>query len=552
MSGSPIPQTVINPFTSDSGGGSPFINWSLLPVLPVYAGDSIAAALATLESTGGTLVLTAATYDITAELQISAASKTIRIVGQPHAGYSGGGTRIRATAAMRSVMAVLGPYHTFEHIVLDANDLATYGRYLDQWAFGRSIGCRFTGAIKDGTYASDSGINDTAISISDWYDHNGSVWASAGIIGQYPSGGFAKNPIAITGTASITAGNATINIVGSATDLTTIGLRKGDPIRVGATAATAYYGLINTVAAASVTIQNGGFSAPLPTVTAVGQEFAIGSGDAWHDERQANNQLTTFLNCLLRGSGGSGLRSNGLFGHTTIGGQFDFNSFFGISIASTDGTICWSGSYTHPYCEANISTHAFYIGAGRNITITNPVLNGETWLVAGTLPDTGTVYMNGLAEDLILGAFQNFLLEFWNDAGTIKHRTVGEFANAYNPLHATKILNRSAAWTATPLVAAGVGFATGVGISAAATHAVLFDVARDQDEAMQGLATIESNESGTAICVALGITNSNVNGTTRSRPRILLTDAATGVPFNLTALGVGKTIRIRVHVRIRG
>src|SRR5205807_7696227 len=114
-----------------------------------------------------------------------------------------------------------------------------------------------TNALLDGIHCDNLGLNQ-AIETSYWFSYNnGKLYATAAILGQYTAIG-AGGPLvlqaAIAGTATTVAGSDTITIVGGP-NLTSLGIRIGDILRVGSVASTSYFGQIASVTANTVVVE---------------------------------------------------------------------------------------------------------------------------------------------------------------------------------------------------------------------------------------------------------------------------------------------------------
>lgn len=142
-----------------------------------------------------------------------------------------------------------------------------------------------------------------------------------------------------------------------------------------------------------------------------------------------------------------------------------------------------------------------------------------------------------------------FVVYLANNAGTLQHAIYSSAINAVASNYASKVTGASATLQNTPQVAAGVDFTTGVGVDAAATQQLVFNTAA-QTSGDEGLwnAYVAFNSAGTDVVVDTFSTNINVNGTTRRRVSLTVTNATTGAGFPLTvaSIAAGKIMAIKV------
>ena len=148
----------------------------------------------------------------------------------------------------------------------------------------------------------------------------------------------------------------------------------------------------------------------------------------------------------------------------------------------------------------------------------------------------------------ILGQkIQGFTFFFHNSGGTLNHRI--RAAGGVNATFADKITGATNGDTASPTGAdASTAFAGGGKVSTNRAHGFMFDTAAQTIADLSGVAVITVNTTGTDLSVQLLFENYDVNGTTRVRPLLMFTDAATGADFNLTTGNVtsGKVIQVPV------
>lgn len=174
---------------------------------------------------------------------------------------------------------------------------------------------------------------------------------------------------------------------------------------------------------------------------------------------------------------------------------------------------------------------------------------GSGALVFGTSPSMTGVSITDGNLTLKSALFQSVDIEVQNDGGTLKHRTWASYSGGGAPTYGSKVVGASQTQTATPLVAAGVDFAAGWGINAAATNQLHANTAAAQVAVdVAGMAVIVLNSTGTAVNVELTLVSINVNGTTRLRPVLIFTNATSGAAFAIDTTNIpsGKILVTRV------
>ena len=131
------------------------------------------------------------------------------------------------------------------------------------------------------------------------------------------------------------------------------------------------------------------------------------------------------------------------------------------------------------------------------------------------------------------GAFQAFSIKIVNTSGTMQH-SIFAGATATTAIYDDKVTGATTTLTNTPLAAAGVDFAAGGGIVAAATNKFVINTATQEPAGeFSGVAHIANNTSGTALTVEIQNGSRDINGTTRFRPEFTLRNAATGAVWNI-------------------
>ena len=519
-------------------------------VFTTFGGDGVAIQAAINAAAADVtkppvLYLRGGVWKIEAELTLPVGCRPLTIIGEPTDYMGVAGTILRADKKMRSVLAIFSPYHELVNLKFDANRNATQGRFIQGWTFGRQSWVVVTNAIADGDFLNnaDGTINDCILSKQCFYVGNGITYVTSAIASQYTNG----TRTTIAGTAATTAGDPVVRFTG-APDLTTLGIRRGDFLRLGAVKATSRYLQIDKVAPATITLQ--GAANNLPKTTVTGLPFAIGVGDGWHDTLFRDNNRNVFDDCVFRGSGGSGIVMCGLYGDTVRDGLADFNNFFGVVMGSCDNVaLLDSASLQNVYMEEN--TADYFFGQVTNVTVANPNRNASIFSIIGSSPQ-GTIVRNGTVESIALGAPQNFLVEVRNQNGVLQSRIVADHWEGFASLQADRVSGASVNWTPVPVVSTTTGFANGVGIRSDG-FLLLLNTPNGQDAGISGLAIVEFSNVTPALVASLSVDlATNVGGVTMVRPALRLS-SQTGAPqeWRTTTITPNKSIGIRLQAYIR-
>jgi len=150
--------------------------------------------------------------------------------------------------------------------------------------------------------------------------------------------------------------------------------------------------------------------------------------------------------------------------------------------------------------------------------------------------------------------FNQFTVEIKNNAGTLQHHICTSHMDAGQAVSANLIQGISGAsvtFQNTPTVGAGTGFG-GVGVGITGGN-IYFDTAAQTRAANWSTAVVEYYDGNAQrVNAAVGFDSININGTTRSRLAIFLTDDLTGAAatINTTLLPAGKTISIKVFAGV--
>jgi hypothetical protein len=520
-----------------------FIDASMYPTIQ----DAINAAIAATPGPVAVVLPDGPTF-LTSEVQIPVLpqSRPLTLLGRRHRGIDQNkGTTLIATAPMRSMIAVLSANHRIQDIRMDANRQARYGLYMQNSYASQFDNVLIMNALLDGWhFTSDNSNNDAVHMVNCWAHANGTTFATAAIASQY-QGLFA--PVqTIGGTASISAGNTTINVTGGP-DLTTLGIRRNDFVRVGDPANTAFFGTVDSVSVSSIVVQ----PQVVPQMSGAGLPFAAFVGFGVNLANAVDNNVLVVSGGQFRGNSGSNFNVQGLFGSTFIGCVFTFGHFAGFSVSRTHDDAVGQGTLLQNcYFEAN---QAAEIWADRytDVTVLAPVFQSvrPPYKIRPheltSSPARGMVVSNGIRTLLPAGTEQTFVFELRNNGGTLEHRIVSDSVNGSPTSGASQINGASPTFTATPTLGAGTGFAAGAGI---VQNSIVFDTVAQAPapDFRPPSAVVEADGTARRPGVSVTQLSSNVGGTTVSRFALAFSD--NGNPFPLTTAGIQPGQRLAVRV----
>lgn len=488
-------------------------------------------------------------FKVNSEITVNCGSgKAIIFRGTPPNYTGSGGTIFRAGAGERSVLGVLSKYHQISYLKLDANNLATYACYLANATLTRFQDIVATKALLDGFHCDAAGLNQGVQLHAGVSINNGKTYATSGITGQYTLG---VAPTLITGTAGIVTSNATVTITGGP-DITTLGIRvgnAGDMVRVGAIAATAFYGQITAVTHVGVgndtiTLQpslNG-----FPTTTVAGQEFAIGIGFGWYEEiNSANGRNIINDSTILRGNGCGGMLMNSLYGDRIEFSDVSLNNSCGIALGLISNNVFLNQPVVeHVYMEFNTGPD-YVIGAVGDARIGNPSGGSALFSIGGGVTaTTGIIVRGNEVESITFGKRQNFLIIIQRVGGVIKHQIVST-STGFSALAADKVNGASATLATTPIGATALdsthGFVTGTGVYAAATNFVVLDTPGGYANNGQIYGSVSLRQkitsgaqSAVPLAAQIDMLAANINGVTRNRLVLIITNGLTNAAGDLT------------------
>lgn len=148
------------------------------------------------------------------------------------------------------------------------------------------------------------------------------------------------------------------------------------------------------------------------------------------------------------------------------------------------------------------------------------------------------------------GIYQVFTLAITNDAGTLKHQIIGDWASTTLPRSCTRIIGASATLAATPTVNSTTNFVSGVGILDGFENQIAFDV-ENQNTYSVGInlaAFVERYDGNVSVPSVSAIRNFfNVDGSSIVRVHLSFYNALSGAAWNINTTNIpsGKTIWIK-------
>lgn len=451
------------------------------------------------------------------------------------------GTVIKATGTVQSILNINYQFSEIRDLKLDANRLATYGVYFAGGTNSIFDNVEVTGALLDGFHSDAVHLNQSIRLERCFSVTNGSLYATAGILAQYTPSSVRQS--AIAGTASTISGNAVVTFAAGTPNLTTLGIRFGDILRVGSTSLTAFYGQIASVTANTITLNPRADN--LPTSTAAGQDYAIGIGWGWFEENSNANGFNRLIGSWFRSNGAGNIMMGGLYGDKVRDGYADFSYGVGISMgyAYNIGTL-YQPIVDGVYQEGGIGPDYLFGNITDGVVIA-PGGGGHIFSTGGGAGQI-TIVRGGQAYSQQFGPYQNFLIDFNNNGGTKRHRITSDSINAFDSSLVDRLNGATAAWTNTPTVSNVTPFLGAVGAVSGDTTILLLDTLAAQGNTTAS-AVVEYDDSGlTGLRATLFIVSSNVNGVTIQRPALRLYDS-TGTAVNwMAAIPAGKSVRVRI------
>lgn len=353
--------------------------------LPLAVAAANAAGDA-LELTGGVV------YSVSAELRLGNGNGQRVIV-------HGNGAVVRATQAMRSVLAVYSNSCVIRDLFVEAQRVADYGFYTDTSSVSTYDNVDVLQPLADGWHVSHG--NDRSRFLGCSARLCGTIWHTSGYAGPSP----ANIRTLVTGTASVAAtGSANGRVVtftGLSVPLTSMGLRRGDwlsvdPAAPGHDGAMFWAPILQVDSASQLTLDFHpyfpGYTDPL--------KFSIHRGDGFHfGPGRADNNVHEMASCLAENVACSGFYLGGLYGArcrnlqvnaagahpVVIGGGAQDRHVLGTSMHGFYTENGLNGASSHVYCDGAIgltldTCNASGVVASSNPSISTGVVTNDQYL----------------------------------------------------------------------------------------------------------------------------------------------------------------------------
>lgn len=317
------------------------------------------------------------------------------LVGAPDIGGQNG-TRIKAIAPMRSVM-VLGGRIRATDIRFDANHAADHALHLQGFARGHMEHCTVTSARSDGVLAArrtdgdDHAPNGSALWRSCWIERNGTVYCDTSLESDYLNVLDGQREV-VQGLTGTTDGGETIEVSG--VDLSTLGLRVADLVRIGA--GSLRLGVVESVEGQTITLQD-----PI-WVPLTDAPMAIARGDGYREEHSAAANRNRFDHCRFRGNAGAGVGMAGLYGDHLTDCQFDAHKWHSVRIGEGHNEACIAPSLIAPYFEGGAHGAPILVRAAQQLSVIAPMDRAypDGGLIAGEGPRAYGVILSGTERSL--------------------------------------------------------------------------------------------------------------------------------------------------------
>ena len=210
-----------------------------------------------------------------------------------------------------------------------------------------------------GVYA----INDNNTWNCCGFGGNGTAWITGGLdsalTGRYWLSG--QRIIVAGGAADVTNGSNVITVNGI--DLRTLALREGDYIRVGTGAKKRMRMVYARPVSATQLVTDVAID-----YTDTGLDFAIMSGDGYHEEPHGDNNINSFNGGLFRTNTGAAFAFNGLYGGRVQNAQIDYNAY-AVRVGLYGGSPAIGGTLMGMYIEDMHSEKAYKFNSPQNWTV---------------------------------------------------------------------------------------------------------------------------------------------------------------------------------------
>lgn len=280
----------------------------------------------------------------------------------------------------------------------------------------------------------------------------------------------------------------------------------------------------------------------------VGNRCQRNGGTGMNGDGQFNNYASNHLYQNYR----QGIWGN--FSRSHVHGNFFVDNNIARNTAVHDLSVTGSTGL----CK--ISGNHVYAGAGQNnfgIHAAGTHFIGENYGDASTFffgnqGSIKSVLQNYADAFTGLLTDQSFMLDLFNNAGTLQHAIKGFFGSSNLGNYNSRINAASPNFTNTPTgTDSSTAFGAGVKIGSANPYVLYFDTAAQVDANFNGLAVVATNSTGTTLMAMAQYASININGVTRNRLVIAITTTA-GAAFNLntTNITAGNGIRLMFYGKI--
>lgn len=342
---------------------------------------AIAAATAAASGTDALVYFPPGVYGLAEEIRVDASLLELRGGGVvAGGGASHIGTTLKATASMRSVLALLKPDVRLTRLQIDADRKATYGIYVAHAAQSVLDTVLVKNTLSDGAHVAgrqDDGhnANNDFITLIEYSAYKcGTVFSTAPLMPQYDP----INVLPVEGTVTCQAYSATLK--GTKTNFAALGDISGRLIRLVSGTSSVVLELGEFVGKDPVTNEDLITVAAVPKVSITRADYAVGIGDGWNEEHGPDQSRLHSRGGLARYCAGSGWVCRGSYGPTLEKPHLDGNGFYGVVIGFSSGPF--SSTYTsriiNGYWEGNGGAilGAVYAAGGFGLTIDQPMWAG--------------------------------------------------------------------------------------------------------------------------------------------------------------------------------
>ena len=274
---------------------------------------------------------------------------TARAGSTQREGVGDGRTVLRAAAPLRSVLRITDPVQ-LDNMNIEGKRYADYGMLLHGCSESSFRHVSVSGCRVDGVHLSaydDDGnhaINDS----NEWthfkFTANGTLHVSTGLKSEYV-GSYVLDEQIVEHSASASTATGSREVSFSGVNLYSLGVRRGDPVRVGSPAV--HLTIEEVTGASTVRVSE------VLSQTASGLPFALGVGDGYREERHGDNNLHGFYSGLVRSNAGNGMGFDGLYGPSCSLVRYEYHPFWGTRIGSIGSDSVIGSEFRRCYWESN-------------------------------------------------------------------------------------------------------------------------------------------------------------------------------------------------------